>query len=177
MIKPRRPNPTAETTHLRLRSRSRLVRAHPTQRSVVAGKPPSQCLAGAFIQDLLRAMKPISRSQRNDGFRADSGPSRSDPRRPALRPTATAAAAVCYDRSTSTPAVRLAFIRDVQSLLTNVRWIGWAALWNRPCRYLHAIKSGVDLRHVGSTPRRSNSAVAKLRTLQSSAATPGRHTH
>jgi hypothetical protein len=38
------------------------------------------------VQCLLSGVKPISRSQWNDGFRPDSGPSRGDPCRRALRP-------------------------------------------------------------------------------------------
>jgi len=44
--------------------------------------------------------------QWNDGYGADSGPSRSDSYRPAIRPTEASKAAVCYVRATSTPAVR-----------------------------------------------------------------------
>jgi hypothetical protein len=53
----------------------------------------------------LQAVKLISRSQWNGGFGADSGRSRGDPFWSALRPTATYAAAICYVRFTSTPAV------------------------------------------------------------------------
>jgi hypothetical protein len=53
----------------------------------------------------LRAVKPISRSQWNGGNGADSGPSRGDRRRRAIRPTATSTNAVGYGRNTSTPAV------------------------------------------------------------------------
>ena len=43
---------------------------------------------------------------RNDGcYGADSGPSRDDPRRPAIRPVEAFKAAVCYVRNTSIPAV------------------------------------------------------------------------
>jgi hypothetical protein len=51
----------------------------------------------------------ISRSQWNGGFRAHSGPPRTDPRTRASRPTATYAAAICYVRFTS--------IRDVAPCL------------------------------------------------------------
>jgi hypothetical protein len=51
-------------------------------------------------------VKRISRSQRNDGFGADSGPSRGDPRIGAIRPTETYAAAICYVRFTSFPVRR-----------------------------------------------------------------------
>src|SRR5208337_1610005 len=43
--------------------------------------------------------------ERNDGFDADSSPSRDDPCRRALRPIEASEAAVCYVRNTSTPAV------------------------------------------------------------------------
>src|SRR5208282_2868153 len=72
----------------------------------------------------LRAEKPISRSQWNAGYGADSGPSRGDLRRRASRPIEASKAAIRNVRLTSTPAVRLVSIRDVQSLSTNVRCIG-----------------------------------------------------
>jgi hypothetical protein len=65
-------------------------------------------------QGLLRAVNPISRSQRNDGFGAHSGPSRGDPCRRALRPTATYAVAICYVCFTS--------IRDSKSVATAFRF-------------------------------------------------------
>jgi hypothetical protein len=45
------------------------------------GSPPFAMFCRQFEQCLLRAMKPIRRSQWNDGFSADSGPSRGDSRR------------------------------------------------------------------------------------------------
>jgi hypothetical protein len=48
--------------------------------------------------------------ERNDGFGADSCPSRDDPCRRALRPIEASKAAGYYVRSTSTPAVGLAQI-------------------------------------------------------------------
>jgi len=48
----------------------------------------------------LRAVKSISRSQWNDGFCADSGPSRGDPSKRGSRPTEASKAAVCYVRNT-----------------------------------------------------------------------------
>ena len=60
------------------------------------------------IEGLLRAVKPISRSQWSDGYGADSGPSRGEPCRRALRPIEASKAAICNGRFTSTPAVRSA---------------------------------------------------------------------
>ena len=54
------------------------------------------------------AVKPISRSQWNDGYGADSGPSRGDPCRRAYRPIEASKTVVCDVRNTSTPAVRFA---------------------------------------------------------------------
>jgi hypothetical protein len=51
----------------------------------------------------LRVIKPISGSLWNDGYRADSGPSRGG-----IRPNATSTAAICNVRFTSTPAGRIA---------------------------------------------------------------------
>ena len=48
----------------------------------------------------------------SDGYGADSGPSRGDPCRPAIRPTEASKGAVCYVRSTSTPVVSLRKIPD-----------------------------------------------------------------
>jgi hypothetical protein len=53
-----------------------------------------------------RAVKPISRSQGNDGYRADSGPSGGGPCKGAIRPKATSTVAICYVRFTSIPAGR-----------------------------------------------------------------------
>ncbi len=50
-------------------------------------------------------VNPISGSHWNAGFRPDSGPSRGDPCRRALRPSVPSTDAVRYDRSTSIPAV------------------------------------------------------------------------
>ncbi len=58
-----------------------------------------------FDKGPLRAVKPISRSQLKGGFGTDSGPSRGDPYRPAVRPTEASKAAVCYVRNTSRPDV------------------------------------------------------------------------
>jgi hypothetical protein len=44
--------------------------------------------------------------ERNDGFGADSNPSRDDPCRRALRPIATSIVPICNVRFTSTPAER-----------------------------------------------------------------------
>ena len=57
-------------------------------------------LSGRFRR---AAAKPVSRSQRNDGYRADSGPSRGDPCRRAIRPTATSTAAIRNVRFTCAP--------------------------------------------------------------------------
>jgi hypothetical protein len=46
----------------------------------------------------LRAVNPISRSQWNDGFGPDSGPSGGDPCRHALRPSETIAIRLTTDR-------------------------------------------------------------------------------
>jgi len=53
----------------------------------------------------LWAVKPILQSQENDGFGAESGPSRGDPCRRAIRPIDASKAAVGFVRNTSTPAV------------------------------------------------------------------------
>jgi hypothetical protein len=47
-------------------------------------------------------------SSRHGGFGADSGPTRGDPCRPAIRPFEASKAAVCYVRDTSAPAGRCA---------------------------------------------------------------------
>jgi hypothetical protein len=52
-----------------------------------------------------RAVKLISRSIRNDGYRADSGPSRGYLRRRAFRPIEASKAATRNGSFTSTPAV------------------------------------------------------------------------
>ena len=52
---------------------------------------------------MVPAVKPTSRSQRNDAYGADSGPSPGDACRRAIRPTATSMAAIRYVRSTSRP--------------------------------------------------------------------------
>ena len=52
---------------------------------------------------LLRPVKRTPRSQWNGGFGADSGPSRGDPFRPAIRPIEASKAAVCYVRNTCAP--------------------------------------------------------------------------
>ena len=54
---------------------------------------------------MVPAVKPTSRSQRNDAYGADTGPSRGDACRRAIRPTEAFKAAVCYVRNTSTPTV------------------------------------------------------------------------
>ena len=56
----------------------------------------------------LRAVKPISRSQWNGGYGADSGPSRGDPCRRAFRPIEASTDAISNGSYTSTPAVRCA---------------------------------------------------------------------
>ena len=48
----------------------------------------------------------MSHPQWNDGYRADSGPSRGDPWRRGLRPIEASKAAVCYVRNTSIPDIR-----------------------------------------------------------------------
>ena len=53
-----------------------------------------------------KAEEPISCEQWNSGYGADSGPSRSDPCRRALRPIEASKATVCYVRNTSIPAGR-----------------------------------------------------------------------
>jgi hypothetical protein len=55
-------------------------------------------------------VKSILHSQRNGGFGTHFGPSRGAPRRRAIGPTGTCSAAICYVRSTSTPAGRNAKI-------------------------------------------------------------------
>jgi hypothetical protein len=69
--------------------------------AATGGSPPFAMFCRQFDQCLLRAVKPISRSQWNDGFGADSGPSQGDSRRRAIRPTEASKAAVCYVRNTS----------------------------------------------------------------------------
>jgi hypothetical protein len=54
----------------------------------------------------LWAVKPISRSQWNGGFGADSGRSGGDPRRRAIRPFEASKTVVCYVRNTSRAAGR-----------------------------------------------------------------------
>jgi hypothetical protein len=66
---------------------------------------------------MLPAVKPTSRAQRNDAYGADSGPSRGDACRRAIRPTATSEAVVCYVRNTSTPAVLSAQIPGIRRRL------------------------------------------------------------
>jgi hypothetical protein len=53
----------------------------------------------------LQAVKPISRSQSNGGFRTHSRPPRGDFCRRASRPTAMSKAAICCVRSTSKPVI------------------------------------------------------------------------
>ena len=81
-----------------------------------AGNAGDRRGAGAAIATavgLRRAMKLISCSPCKDSFRLDSGPSRGNHCTRAIRPTVAATDAVCYVRSTSTPAVRFAHIADV----------------------------------------------------------------
>ena len=74
---------------------------------------------GSLNRCLLRAVKPISRSQWNAGYCADSGPSRGDRRWHDIRPIEASKVAICYGRFTSTPALRCAQI----ALLTGDRTI------------------------------------------------------
>jgi hypothetical protein len=87
-----------------------------------------------------------SRSLRNDGYGADSSPSRGDISRHAFRPTATSAAAIRNVRLTSTPAGRNAQLADVPvvagngstrpiaALQTPARLLGYASSFNNPSR-------------------------------------------
>ncbi len=75
----------------------------------------------------LRAVNAISRSQWNDGYGANPGPSRGDPCRRASRPIEASKAAVCYVRNTS--------IRDVRLLGTSVaRQVELTRGFSRPPR-------------------------------------------
>ena len=65
----------------------------------------------------IRFREVTSRSQRDDGFRADSGPSRGDGGTRAIRPIQASKAAVCYVRNTSAPAVRCAQIAVIRRRL------------------------------------------------------------
>jgi hypothetical protein len=66
-----------------------------------------------------RAVKPISRSQWNGGFAADSGPSQGDRWRRATRPIEAPKATGCYVRNTS--------IRDVAQTSQVRKWRSFRA--------------------------------------------------
>ena len=89
----------------------------------------------------LEAVKAFSCPQWNDGFRPDSGPSRGDPCRRALRPTQASKAAVCYVRSTSTPAERERQSAQLNSARLStalrMRWARLKTLGLDPTQALH----------------------------------------
>jgi hypothetical protein len=104
---------------------------HPGEVAERAGRNAAQLALRSlqtFHRGLLGAVKRTPRSRWNAGFGSDSGPSRSDPCRPALRPFATYICIV-ESRSLAAFAAARASLRQFakfQTLLTNCVFIAAA---------------------------------------------------